>query len=75
MLQLKNKKVTPLQEKETKPIYCDGIQNKAKCQIFCKKANDHENYAIYNIIRPESKKNLKLKHDFFSYIKCTAPSL
>lgn len=54
MLQLKNKKVTPLQEKETKPIYCDGIQNKAKCQMFCKKANDHENYAIYNIIRPES---------------------
>lgn len=33
--------------------------------MFCNRANDHENYTIYNFIRPESKKNLKLKHDFF----------
>lgn len=39
MLQLKNKKVTPLQErKETKPIYCDDIQNKAKRQNVLQKS-------------------------------------
>lgn len=37
MLHLKNKKVTPLQEKETKPIYCDDIQNKAKRQNVLQK--------------------------------------
>lgn len=38
MLQLKNKKVTPLQEKETKPIYFDDIQNKAKRQNVLQKS-------------------------------------
>lgn len=38
MLHLKNKKVTPLQEKETKPIYFDDIQNKAKRQNVLQKS-------------------------------------